>query len=96
MFIPAGEVKTSTTNMNYEDMSSAGGAGTTFTLTIYATDSRGATASQNLVINVIDINETPSFSKNEYGCHGNENTVNIYLLCLYQFFFNFVNGSTTG
>ncbi|KAJ8321600.1 hypothetical protein KUTeg_000071 [Tegillarca granosa] len=71
----AGEIETSSVNMNYEDMSSAGGAGTTFTLTVYATDDKGGSVSKNLVITVIDINETPYFSQNVYGCHGNENTV---------------------
>lgn len=72
-YFSAGEVKTSSTKtLNYEDLQAT--VGTTFTLSIFVSDSK-ASVSQNLVINVIDINEAPVFNKNLYGSTGNEETV---------------------
>lgn len=71
LFLPAGNVKTTSTPIDFETITPK-----TFYVTAYVSDGQ-ASASGTLTIDVSDINEAPSFSKTTYSVTGNEGAVSI-------------------
>lgn len=69
--IVAGVIKTSTA-LDYDTMASS-----SFKFTVHVTDSKD-TATATLTINVININEAPSFGHTSYSVNGDEGTVRIF------------------
>jgi hypothetical protein len=67
----AGVIETSAA-MDYDVMTSS-----SFTFTVYVTDSKD-TATATLTINVININEAPSFGHTSYSVNGDEGTVMVF------------------
>lgn len=70
LYFPAGIIKTKA-NLDYDTMGS-----TSFRFTISVTDSKD-TASATITVNVININEAPSFDHTSYSVSGDEDVVRL-------------------